>query len=135
MDIDDKTRQSIQQQFKALDTARDALELAMKPFRDADSAILEARELLLEHYEIEIAGTCESCDKLLFEGDQGHRDDEGIMLCAAHSPTWADAEKSWQEALEHVDEDDPERRQAFDRALAAHLAAGGRRDDKLTHAL
>jgi hypothetical protein len=134
MDIDDKTRQSIQQQFKALDTARDALELAMKPFRDADSAILEARELLLEHYEIEIAGTCESCDKLLFEGDQGHRDDEGIMLCAADSPTWADAEKSWQEAIAY-DDDDPEGRQAFDRALTAHLAAGGSRDDKLTHAL
>jgi hypothetical protein len=134
MDIDDKTRRSIQEQFKALDAARAAIELAMKPFRDAEAEILVARELLLEHYEIEIAGTCESCDKLLFVGEQGHRDDEGVMLCAEDSPTWADAAHSWQEALQH-DDDDPERRQAFDRALAAHLAAGGSRDDKLTHAL
>lgn len=129
---DDRTRQLITDQLKALDEALAACEVATKPFRAAESAIVEARELLLDHYSVEIAGHCESCGKLVFVGERGHRDDDGIVLCAEHSPTWDDAEKSWQSA---EPEDDPDRHEAFTASFAAHLAAGGSRDDKLTHEL
>lgn len=132
--IDDKTRAMIAEQLTASKEAEAAIELAMKPFTRALCKIGEARELLLEHYEVDIAGNCESCDKLLFAGDHGHRCEDGPILCTDHSPTWGDCEQQWL-AVAGGDDDEPERRAEFEAAIAAHLAAGGSRDDKITYEL
>lgn len=91
---------------------RDAEIAALRlPFDDAHAAqvapmvrmaeLVEAeREAILEQLgdEVEIVGTCEGCDKLLLTGDQGHRCEDGPILCEACSPTYADALKWFKEA-------------------------------------
>lgn len=78
-------------------------------------------------------GRCEGCGAMLFVGDRGLRCDDGPWLCADHCPTWAGAKKQW-EAGENLDEDE-ERREDFNEAYAAHLAAGGLPDDLMSFPL
>jgi hypothetical protein len=79
----------------------------------------------LEQY----VGNCEGCDKPMFFGDIGLICDDGPVLCAEHSPTWAQAKKQW-DAGEQLD-NDQDRLEAFMKSYAAHIAAGGSVDDKM----
>lgn len=74
---------------------------------------------------------CEGCDKIINEGDPCFRCDDGPCLCADCSPTYADAEIAWRADPSSLFGEDKERREAFEESMAAHLAAGGSKDDKL----
>lgn len=74
---------------------------------------------------------CDGCGKTLKQGDQYFPCDDGPYLCAECCPTFADAELHWQEDENDLDETDSERKRVFMESLAAHLAAGGSKDDKL----
>lgn len=71
---------------------------------------------------------CEGCEKSLGADELTFRCDDGPILCAACAPTWGDAERQWFDA---PDDENPERRAAFMKSMAAHVAAGGSRADKL----
>lgn len=126
--MDDKARQALQDELAELDRAAISIRTARVPFDSALSAIETVKENLLNRHSVEIAGNCEGCGQLLFVGDQGFRCDEGEILCAQCSPTFGDAEQNWKN---HPEDEDADRKKAFMESLAAHLAAGGVRTDKL----
>lgn len=85
----------------------------------------EISELIEEHFPDDCAGTCEGCGKLLLYGDKGWLYDDGPICCAPCSPNWGQAEGGFENS------DDAEARANFEERLAAHLAAGGTRDDPM----
>lgn len=102
--------------------------------QDAAIMAIEAvRDALLERHAVEIAGTCEGCERLLFVGEQGHyTEDDGCTLCVECSPTWGDIKRQWDEPGVR---DDPEARAAFYDAYNAHIANGGDATASVTHEL
>src|SRR5262245_22009828 len=118
--MDDKTRTDVQAQITALDKADESVRLARKPFDDVLDTIETLRQSILDKHDVEIAGTCEGCSKLLFIGDRGHRCGDGPLLCAECSPTWADVKEQWDKG-ERLD-DEPEDRERFNLAYAAHVS-------------
>lgn len=133
----DADREQLKSIFDALDRAGDAIDAFLSPFRKIEGEIANARELLMERHEISgIAGKCESCGKILFEGDKGHRygDDSGIIHCEECAPTRADVASSW----EHTEES--ELQEWFDTAkpkaeIVADYLAAGPADEKILHEL
>lgn len=80
----------------------------------------------IEKAGVEIIGTCEGCECLLLEGDQGHTCSDGPTLCENCAPTYGDVKRQAQERLAEGDEDAREIVAACD----GHVAAGGSLDDK-----
>lgn len=132
----EKERERLSEMLNALQDAHETIEAALAPFRKAESLIAEARELLLDQHDAELAGRCDACARPLFVGDQGHRIEDVGVFCAEHAPSWAEVEQYWQEAPPDPDDEEyTERRRHFRASLEAHLAAGGSRDDKILYAL
>lgn len=125
--MDENDRASLKAELAELDKAEDAIRTARKPFDDAIMAVETVRSNLLEKHDVEIAGSCEACSRLLFIGDMGYRY-EDCTVCEACAPSYADAEENWSK---NDDKCDAEDKAAFLSTLAAHLAAGGSRSDKL----
>lgn len=126
--MDDKERDVLKEELAALDAAEVSIRKARRPFDEAIDAVETVKQNLLDKHAVEIAGHCEGCGRLLFVGDKGFRCDDGPILCAECSPTFGDAEGNWKSEPE---DHEPERKQTFMEGLAAHLAAGGTRADKL----
>lgn len=127
----DAERAALLEQLRDLDAAQAKIAEARKPFDAATSAIEGVKEALLERHEAEIAGRCETCDRLLFYGDRGHRCDDGPIVCEEHAPTWADIKEEWTCA---VDPDPDDLREAL-ADVEAHVAGGGSLEDKVIHEL
>lgn len=138
--MDELRREDIKGALAVYDAAISAAEeaarparAALKPFQDEIDRSREARELYLDGLGVEVAGTCETCGKLLFCGEPGQRpfdDDSEIIVCAEHGMTYGNLRSHWQE--DWVDESDSyhvEGRAAALKAVDDHLAAGGSLDD------
>lgn len=126
----DEERTALQEQLVELDKASGQIGDAMQPFRDALAAIDGVREALLTRHNVEIAGQCEGCERLLFVGDMGHRCEDGPMLCAECSPIYADVLKQARERLGEGDQDVADTVTALEQRLA-----DGSIDDKALHEL
>lgn len=119
-----------------LDAAQQQIEKAMEPFRSAMAAIETIRDDLLTTHDVEVAGECEGCGKLLFAGEMGLRCNDGPILCEECAPTWEEA-KFTHAGDAAIGEDDEmrESREYFNSRYAEHIAAGGSPDDKMMGAL
>lgn len=125
--LSEAARKGLQEQLGRLANAEDLLRKAMAPFVQARDALDDAREMLLMDHDADIAGTCE-CGRLLFEGELGHRCDDGPILCEDCAPTWDDMRRQYHEAKARGDfvdsfEGEQEARDA-DLAVDSHIAAG-----------
>lgn len=124
-------RDALKVKLDLLEKAKDRIHEMIRPQLDAIDDIDAVCEALLEEHDAEIAGVCEGCSLLLFSGDRGYSYEDGPICCAECAPTWADAEENWKSQAE----DDPERAAEFAASLAAHLAAGGAKTDRLDYEL
>mgnify|MGYP001147954184 CR=1 FL=1 len=100
----------------------------------AISSLEEAIEDVVENSEV-IAGRCETCSKLLFDGDQGHVCVDGDpKFCAEHAYSWADVKESYEcdGGLRDTDRDAYD---CFIRRMDKHIASGGNPEDKILHVL
>lgn len=129
--MQDDERVKLAEELGALSKAQESIRAARKPFDDAIAAIEEVYENLLYKHEVEIAGSCEGCDRLLFVGEMGHRCEDGPLLCEEHAPTYGDVKRQWEEK----DDADPDERQDAINAAETHVAAGGSLGDKVLHDL
>lgn len=116
-------RTALQEYLSALAKADAAIDTASAPFRAAQSAIAEVRDLLLEGCP-EIVGTCEGCDIILFEGDPGHRYEDGPVTCEKCSPEYGDCLAQLKERMTDPTEDDPSELRADIVLLEERIAAG-----------
>lgn len=130
MRMTEKERANLDEILKAIDAAEEKLDVLSKPFREAESEIVNLREMILEQHETDLVGRCEFCDRPLFTGDKGHTSDD-MILCAEHAPTWGDCKKSWEKAELDMEDD----KAAFEEALKAHLDGFGSIGDKVLHDL
>lgn len=130
----DEERAALKDELKGLSDAQAAIEAASKPFDDALRAIEQVRDALLERHGVEIAGECETCERLLFAGDKGHVCGDGPVLCEDCSPTYADLQKQLLERSQSggFSEDDLQEQRD---SLAAYLSAGGDPGAKIVHTL
>ncbi len=130
--MDEQARMALQEQLDALEAAQRALDEVMRPFLEAQSRIINARELLIEQHGAEIAGRCETCNRVLFTGEQGHQCEDGPLLCAEHAPTWGDFKRMIAEGAKHLEQDQVD---AIAKTIAEREAAGGSLDDKVLYTL
>ena len=79
----------------------------------------------------DIAGTCEGCSTVILVGDQGQHCSDGVDLCAECAATWGDIKADWEAG--RIEEGDEGQRARFMAAFEAHIAAGGKPDDKPLH--
>lgn len=70
--------------------------------------------------------TCEACGDGIEKGDKYQPGYDGQCFCEKCAFSFAEAVKSWSE---HVSEDDGDHAEACRRALADHVAAGGKPTD------
>jgi len=97
---------------------------------DQSMAVESAMESLKDNFS-DYVGKCEECDAILLEGDMGHRCVDGEPLfCAEHAYTWSDVKESY-EVEDGVRDDDPDAYRDFVQRFEAHIAAGGKPDDKI----
>lgn len=112
-----------------IEAARKPIDEQLRPFICQAMEVEEAREALIEKVGADFVGRCETCDKPLFEGDQGSRpyqDESGIVFCADHGMTYADLQQSWTDIP--ASEDDEDQAESRKQALAmvdGHVASGG----------
>jgi hypothetical protein len=92
----------------------------------------EAKEELLAKHNTYHVGNCETCGRLLLDGDMGYSFDDGPIFCAEHAPQWRDVKAMIADPDFWEEQEDRDRAQA---ALDAHMAAGGSMDDKVTYEL
>lgn len=129
--LDEAGREKLKDQLKELEAAEAAIAAARKPFDTAMTAIDTIRESLLLEHDVDIADTCEGCDKLLFVGELGHRCADGPTLCEACAPTWSDLLAQYIAAKGETTSDRTPEELADDQAIAqAHVDAG---DGDLKH--
>ena len=76
----------------------------------------------------EEVGTCEHCEKQLYEGDKGFWYDDGPMFCETCSPTWNELKAEQDEGIRAGDFKDwfeePEDADVARESVLAHIAAG-----------
>lgn len=136
--LTDAERETLQQRLDTIEAAQEKIADAMKPLRTADQALQEVYDSLTGHLP-DIQGKCESCNRLLFEGEQGFRYTDGPILCAEHAPTWADIRSETQEVAEAADGDTVDDDALADRtavlAQCAEREAAGTLNDKCLHTL
>lgn len=101
-------RDKLKPLLEALTDAESKIQEAKHPFMLALEAIDLVRSELLDGHP-EVVGECEGCDTLLFEGDKGHRCDDGPLLCEACSPTYGDSLTQLRECLADKDIGDDDR--------------------------
>jgi len=128
--LTDAEREALATRLVDICKAQAMLTEAMLPFSSAYQVLQEIHDGLIDHLP-EIAGYCETCSRMLFEGEQGFRYEDGPILCAEHAPTWADIKRDAQDAAEadaafhrDLDDDDLEARRALLAQCAEHEAAG-----------
>ena len=137
-------REKLAAELDALAAAQKPLREAKKPLDDALAAIDAVISATLERYGVEEPiGGCEACEMMLFEGDMGHRCEDGSLLCADDAPTWGDLDRQMAQpdiitgALPDPDEEmgDGITRLQKRRAVRAHVQGGGSLTDKIVHPL
>lgn len=128
----DEERDALREKLDGLAAAEQSIYDAMKPYRAALTALEATRDMLLAGIDADIAGKCESCSKLLFTGEPGHRCADDPILCEACAPTWGDISNQAQEIYlsRTTDSDQIELADRNLEAVQAHVAAGGSLDDK-----
>ena len=98
--------------------------------------VLEARrdELLAAHdLDESDVMACEYCAAHVLRGDLGYRDADGVVMCAAHAPTYA-ASRDALEAEMKVPADsslEPDEIDRWRKHIDDHIAAGGSLDDRI----
>lgn len=114
---------------------------ALAPLIDQEAAIDDEREAFLESEGVEVAGTCDTCGRLLFAGERGSQpweDESLITYCAEHAMTYGDLKRHWSVENPPRDDEDPddaEHRETVLKWVADHVAGGGSLDDKVTTVL
>lgn len=128
----DEERDALREKLDGLAAAEQSIYDAMKPYRAALTALEATRDMLLAGIDADITGKCESCSKLLFTGEPGHRCADDPILCETCSPTWADMQRQAQEIFTSPDADSDQVELATRNleAVQAHLEAGGSLEDK-----
>jgi hypothetical protein len=131
--ITDAQRAELQRDLQVIDAELDPLERdrsialrqAAEPFEVRIEELNAERELLLERYGVEVAGSCDHCKRLLLHGDKGHSvaDDPGIMWCESCAPTWADMWQQYEDLTPEAFED-PDDYQIAVNTIRSHLDAG-----------
>jgi hypothetical protein len=134
VELSEAQRISIREQLAEFDKATKSIEVALKPLEDVRRAIEDARAMFLEPYG-DVSGSCEGCTKMLFDGELGYREEDGIILCVDCGPTYTDWKSNCERVINDpslVDEPD-EIGFANDalKQIAEHLAGGGSLTDKL----
>jgi hypothetical protein len=76
-----------------------------KPFRERLEIIGETREEMLAAHDTEIIGCCETCDRIILEGEPWTNGGYGVKLCADHGPTWAELAEHYRDLLATGDSD------------------------------
>jgi hypothetical protein len=134
--LSEDAREKLQEKLAELGKAISAVEEARKPFDDAIAALVMVRDAVIEEAigDKDIVGSCEFCERLLLDGDKGHRGTDGVIVCEACAPTYGCLKKQREEMV--AESDDPEDDNALCLAsIEAHIAAGGSLDDKVVHEL
>lgn len=131
--ITEEEREALSKRLDDIDAARDKIAKAMEPFRAADQVLKELHDSLVDHLP-DIQGKCETCNRLLFEGEVGYRYDDDPILCADHAPTWGDIKRAIEREPESWSNDE-ERLEFVRQAVAAHETRGGSLDEKVLHTL
>lgn len=91
-----QARENLAANLDALAEAEAAVQQLMRPYDALVDRVRGIREMLLEQNGgVEIAGKCESCDRLMLVGEEGYRFEEGGVLCPLHSPSWG----NWRDQL------------------------------------
>lgn len=129
MEKTDENRKSLRELLDVLEKAQAAIDVAMKPFRDAQHAVDDARETILEHFDAEVFGSCELCSELILADDKYQPTGDAGPLCESCAATWGDALKQAEKSTDD-DYDFPGDRQSVIDGAHAHVAAGGSLDDK-----
>lgn len=123
--LTDDQREELDRKLSDLGDAISGIDKAAEPFDAARHALQGIYDGLVEDAGIEIIGHCEGCERLLIEGDKGHRCDDGPILCEKCSPTYGDSRK---QALERQGEGNEEAgEQVAD--IDAYVASGGSLED------
>lgn len=145
MPLDDETRAMLVENIRDLRRTITEIELlkephliALRPHERAIEHLQGVQERLLERAGVELLDHgCEFCNAILFVGDQGHRGEDCIVVCAECAPTYADGKRQAdaREAKGGLDGEDNANIEHFRAAYQAHIDAGGSPDDKMTYPL
>lgn len=147
--LSEEQREKLGEELGAIGLAMIGIDAAMAPFTHALRALGDQRSRILERYGVqEPLGACESCGRILIEGDDGHRTADDVLLCADDAPTYGDLKKQLTEPVgdpDHPELGTPPDLDAEDEAgiaprerlaaIDAHIAGGGSLDDKIIHPL
>jgi hypothetical protein len=133
------SKEDVDKEVRALlRTSIDALR-ALDKFCDPDDGFAEqhravgwALEYLEDGFPEDVAGKCEGCFNICLYGEMGHRDSEGICLCAECAPDWDDVKEQWDTGREEEEDGQLDR---FFAAYNAHIASGGQGTDKILYQL
>ena len=139
MNTDDRTKLAtpLRDWLQRLNKAEQAVQEAMRPYRDAIDEIDGAREAIEEFMAGEgvILGKCMDCSAPVIEGDKGYRYASGETCCANCSPTYEEVQKQADEILAKPGDYDAETVEGAKQRLvmiADHLAGGGALLDRQT---
>lgn len=109
----------------------------LAPFIKETERIDDARTEYLAGLGVDIAGTCQRCGRLLFEGDKGGRpyiDERDAVYCWEHAMTYGDLRAGWQDR-DPDDDEYAENRAAALELVEAHVASGGNLFDPILETL
>lgn len=125
----DEAREILRAKFKDLADREAALFVERKPIDDKLVAIEEARDQLETEHATCIAGRCETCRRLLLEGDLGFRYDDSPEFCEAHAPTWNDIKRDQDDMIagglfEDSYDGEPGAAQGYRDLVLRHIAEG-----------
>lgn len=120
---------------KRLDDLSTPLRSLLAPYEEMERIIDGVEAHILDAHDVEIAGTCQHCGRLMFCGEMGYRfdiEDNGIVYCEAHGITYGDLQEHWASTPADVDsEEEAEARECAREMTRHHIESGGSLADRV----
>jgi hypothetical protein len=133
--LTDEQRAALDAEIEEIANMEDKVYALRQPYDDLLRSLDTSRALILARYGLEGVEVlhCETCSKLLIDGDTVHRCSDGPVLCAECAPTYADLKKR-ADAISATDDDDGDADE-IRAAVAQHVVTGGSLSDTALHPL